>query len=99
MNAYWESVPGGKPSLEAKSGSARKRHLSTPLSDTGSRKRRQTGVKDDSPIKRYEDTWKPPKDLASWENLVAEVETVEKTASGLILVYLLWYLLSYGLAN
>ena len=38
-----------------------------------------------------DDLWEPPNELPSWEDLVAEVETVEKTSKGLILVYLIWY--------
>jgi hypothetical protein len=35
--------------------------------------------------------WKPDVTLRTWEGLVAEVETVEKTEDGKILVYLHWY--------
>ena len=69
--------------------------MSTPGSDSGSRKRRQlTGANDNSMNKEnslLDDLWEPPNELPSWEDLVAEVETVEKTSKGLILVYLIWY--------
>jgi chromobox protein 1 len=36
-------------------------------------------------------TWKPPSDLASWDDRIAEVETVERTAEGPLLVFIIWY--------
>ena len=92
VDAYWQNVPGGKPPVTA---SARKRHLSTPASEKGSKKRRQTSVEEQTPTKdnQINDySWMPPKHLKSWEHLVAEIETLEKLANGVIMVYLHWYL-------
>lgn len=36
-------------------------------------------------------TWKPPSGLASWDDRIAEVENVERTAEGPLLVFILWY--------
>ena len=98
MDVYWESI-GGKP--DTPKGPGRKRNLSTPASDSANtKKRRQTGGGINTPIhnKMHEiSSWKPPADLASWDNMVAEVETVEKTDTGVVLVYLHWYLPPYVL--
>ena len=96
INRYWESV-GGKPSvLTPVKAPGRKRNLSTPASDGGggaTKKRRQSALEGKTPVQSKTteiSNWKPPADLETWDDKVADVETVEKTDSGLILVYLQW---------
>ena len=96
ISLYWEAL-GGKPSIPTpnKGGPGRKGNLSTPASDAGAPKRRRK-ISTDEPTPTSNkvvevSSWKPPTDLVSWDDLVAEVETVEKTENGLIVVYLEWY--------
>jgi len=97
IQSYWDSI-GGKPLLSAAKGPGRKRNLSTPLSDRiATKKRRQVGdtSEESTPVPAPKaiqiSEWKPPSDLASWDDKVAAVETVERMENGMILVYLLWY--------
>lgn len=96
INQYWESI-GGKPSvLTPVKGPGRKRNLSTPASDGGAptKKRRESSLEEKTPVQSKVteiSNWKPPADLENWDDKVADIETVEKTDSGLILVYLQWY--------
>ena len=96
INQYWESVGGKPPLLTPVKGPGRKRNLSTPASDGGAaptKKRRQSAVEEKTPVppKVTEiSNWKPPADLETWDDKVADIETVEKTDSGLVLVYLQW---------
>lgn len=97
INQYWESI-GGKPSvLTPVKGPGRKRNLSTPASDDGTttKKRRESSLDEKASVQSKVteiSNWKPPADLENWDDKVAHIETVEKTDSGLILVYLQWYI-------
>jgi chromobox protein 1 len=94
IDKYWESI-GGKPTLSA--AKPRKRNVSTPSDravDTKKRRRRESS-EESTPMPVPGKTmqiseWKPPTDLESWDDKVAAVETMEKTDSDMILVYLLW---------
>jgi chromobox protein 1 len=96
VDVYWEEH-GGKPAIASaqKKGSARKRNLSTPVSEGGATKRRrQSTGEEDSPVRQKTNgvaSWKPPADLENWDDKVTGVETVERMDNGLILVYLNWY--------
>jgi len=93
INLYWEKV-GPKPSLTIPNKGGRKRNLSTPASETGATKRRRKSSTEEptpSSNKVIEvSSWEPPADLDNWDDQVADVETMEKTDNGLILVYLQW---------
>ena len=69
--------------------------MSTPASDTGAIKKRRKSESEEPPPTSNKvvevSTWTPPADVDSWDDMVAHVETVEKTDNGLICVYLQWY--------
>jgi hypothetical protein len=95
VDRYWEEH-GPKPEIDTpKNRPGRKRNMSTPGSEgAATKKRRQNPGGENTPIPERlngASSWKPPTDLDSWDDKVAEVETVEKTDKGLILVYLHWY--------
>jgi hypothetical protein len=96
ISVYWEKL-GGKPSIPTpnKGGPGRKRNLSTPASDTGATKKRRKSPTEEPPPTSNKvvevSTWIPPADVDSWDDMVAHVDTVEKTENGLICVYLQWY--------
>jgi len=81
--------------LSAVKGPGRKRNVSTPLSDRVNTMKKRRTSEDSTPVPASKaiqiSEWKPPSDLASWDDKVAVVETVEKMENGMILVYLLWY--------
>jgi len=92
IDAYWERI-GGKPEI-LQTTPASKRRISTHAPETASKRhRRQTTKEEPSPSYRSADpsSWTPPTDLESWDDSVADIDDVEKTEKGLILVYLLWY--------
>jgi len=94
IDAYWNER-GGRPEITSsaqKRGSGRKHNQSTPASEGGTKRRRHS-TDDDTPVRQKTNgmnAWEPPKDLVSWDDKVANVETVEKTENGLVLVYLHW---------
>jgi chromobox protein 1 len=93
IEAYWDDH-GGRPAImsSAQKKGSRKRTLSTPISEGGAAKRRrQNGTADSDSKANGASDWKPPSDLENWDDKVSDVETVEKTDKGLILVYLHWY--------
>lgn len=93
ITLYWEGL-GGKASIPTPNKGGRKRNLSTPASDTGATKRRRKSPTEEPtpPSNRVIEvpSWKPPADLNDWDDLVADVDTVEKTDNGIIVVYLQW---------
>ena len=97
IEAYWEKI-GGKPSIVTPIKSpGRKRNLSASASDNFATKKRRESAANEKheqnsiqPKSTDSSSWKPPADLESWDDKVADIETVEKTDEGIILVYLNW---------
>jgi hypothetical protein len=107
LDTYWESRggrpdltkpgPGRKrkvstPLSEIKQ---KKRH-SSPSSEVKSKRRQSSSVvgENHTPSKnrvREASSWKVPYDIEEWDPLVARVDTIEKTDTGLIMIELEWY--------
>ncbi|KAG4305290.1 hypothetical protein PORY_001460 [Pneumocystis oryctolagi] len=94
IDQYWESI-GGRPVFSEKPTSSRKRRSTQSNKSTNSEfeiKHRKSTIKskelstDASPTK----TWKPPMHLSSWEDQIESVDTIERDASGKLLVYVNW---------
>ncbi|EMR08231.1 hypothetical protein PNEG_03399 [Pneumocystis murina B123] len=93
IEQYWESI-GGRL-IPSERPSARKRKSSqlrkNENNDFDMKHRALTSrSKEISTSNLSTETWKPPMHLSSWEDEIESVDTIERDASGKLLVYVNW---------
>jgi hypothetical protein len=89
IDTYWERI-GGRPQIPQTT-PGRKRRTLSPGSETGPKRQRRQGQTTSTTSRPANPSlWTPPADLESWDDAVSDIDDVEKTDTGLILVYLRW---------
>ncbi|KAG5519457.1 hypothetical protein PMAC_002084 [Pneumocystis sp. 'macacae'] len=93
IEQYWESI-GGRPSLSEKSAVGRKRKSVQSHKNADNEyeiKHRKSTIKSrELSTNVSTEAWKPPMHLSSWEDQIESVDTIERDASGKLLVYVNW---------
>ncbi|QSL67026.1 hypothetical protein MERGE_001413 [Pneumocystis wakefieldiae] len=93
INQYWESiggrlVPSEKPTARKRKSSQLRKNENN---ESDIKHRASTSrSKEISTSDLSSENWKPPMHLSSWEDEIESVDTIERDASGKLLVYVNW---------